>query len=184
MNEVGAIRSVEELNNFKREAQRLGPQPHLLVLLGLNTGLRIGDLLKLRVSDIRDRGYILLWEQKTGKQKEMRFHPSVVADIRRMTADRDGNELLFPSTWLAKRGKPISYKTAYGWVTKAARRAGINGLVGCHTLRKTYGYHFYKQYHDIATLMKIFNHSSEDVTMRYIGVTQESINAKTEKFRL
>lgn len=184
MNEVGTIRSMEVLKEFKREAQRLGQKPYMLVLLGLNTGLRIGDLLQLRVSDIRDRGYIVRREQKTGKQTEIRFHQSVVAEIRRMTADRRENELLFPSPWLSKRGEPIDYKTAYGWVNKAARRAGIKGPVGCHTLRKTYGYHFYQQYHDIATLMLHFNHSSESVTMRYIGVTQEHVNAKTEKFRL
>ena len=184
MNEVGTIRNTETLREFKRQAMKLGQKPYLLVLLGLNTGLRISDLLPLKVKDIMDKGYIIRREQKTGKQTEIRFHPAVVAEIRRMIAGRPDNELLFPSPHLSRRGQPIDYKTAYGWVNKAARAAGIKGPVGCHTLRKTYGYHFYQQYHDIATLMLHFNHAAESITLRYIGVTQEHINNKTERFRL
>lgn len=184
MNEVGTIRNPETLKEFKRQAMKLGDKPYLLVLLGLNTGLRIGDLLQIRVSDIRDKGYIIRREQKTGKQTEIRFHPAVVNEILRRIADRPDDELLFPSPQITHRGEPIGYRTAYGWVNKAARAAGIKGPVGCHTLRKTYGYHFYQQYKDIATLMLHFNHASESITLRYIGITQERINNKTERFRL
>ena len=184
VNEVGTIRNQETLKEFKRQARRLGKKPYMLVLLGLNTGLRIGDLLETRVRDIRDTGYIVRREKKTGKQTEVRFHPAVVAELKALTADMDDDELLFQSPWITHRKKPIDYSTAYKWINQAARAAGIKGPIGCHTLRKTYGYWFYKQYGDVAALMAHFNHSDERVTMRYIGVTQEHLNAKTEKFRL
>lgn len=184
MNSVGAIRNQETLREFKRQARKLGVRPYMLVLLGLNTGLRIGDLLEIRVRDIRDVGYIVRREQKTGKQTEIHFHPAVVAELNALAADRDGDELLFQSPWITHRREAISYKTAYAWINKAARAAGIKGPVGCHTLRKTYGYWFYRQYGDVAALMTHFNHSDERVTMRYIGVTQEHLDAKTSKFRL
>lgn len=184
MNSVNSIRNQEELREFKRQARKMGEQPYMLVLLGLNTGLRIGDLLQIRVRDIRDMGYIVRREQKTGKQTEIRFHPAVVAELRLLTADMDDDDLMFPSRYLTRKRDPISYETAYRWIKQAARAAGIKGPIGCHTLRKTYGYWFYKEYGDVATLMAHFNHSDERVTMRYIGVTQERINAKTEKFRL
>ena len=184
MNAVSPIRDAEKVKRVKREAARMGDQQYLLILLGLNTGLRVSDLLQVRVSDIRDRGYILRREQKTGKQTEVRFHESVVEEMRKKLAGRRGDELLFASPHINRRGQPINRDTAYKWVVTACRRAGIREPVGCHTLRKTYGYHFYQQYKDIATLMLKFNHTDESVTLRYIGVTQDHINAKTTRFRL
>ena len=55
---------------------------------------------------------------------------------------------------------------------------------GTHTMRKTFGYHYYRQTHDIATLMAIFNHSSQQITKRYIGITEDEINESLDKFRL
>lgn len=185
MNTVSPIRDMEMVKRVKREAQQMGEQPYLMVLLGLNTGLRVSDLLQVRVSDILGRGYILRREKKTGKHTEVRFHAGVVSEMRRLLAGKRGDELLFQSPHrYAKRDQPVDRNTAYSWVVTACRRAGITEPVGCHTLRKTYGYHFYQQYRDIATLMLKFNHSSEKETMRYIGITQEHINSKTERFRL
>lgn len=47
-------------------------------------------------------------------------------------------------------------------------------------MRKTFGYHFYEQYRDVATLMVIFNHSNEHTTLRYIGVEQNNIDEKMD----
>ena len=55
---------------------------------------------------------------------------------------------------------------------------------GTHSLRKTFGYHLYKQTKDIALLQKVLNHSSQDVTLRYIGVTQEIIDNNLKLFAL
>ena len=184
MNTVSPIRDKEMLRRVKKEAEKMGPQPYLLVLLGINTGLRVGDLLQVRVSDIMQRGYIIRREQKTGKQTEIRFSPKVLAELRRLLATRRGTELIFTSPQLQRRGEPIDRMTAYRWIVTACRRAGITEPVGCHTLRKTYGYHFYQQHRDVAMLMEIFNHASEAITMRYIGVTQEQINQKRQNFYL
>ena len=50
-----------------------------------------------------------------------------------------------------------------------------NYSIGTHTMRKTFGYTYYKVTKDVATLMDIFNHSSQAVTLRYIGITEEAI---------
>ena len=184
MNTVSPIRSMEDVRRVKQCAERMGQQQYLLILLGLNTGLRISDLLQITVGDMRDRGYIVRREQKTGKQTEIRIHPAVVASIVQMTATRASGELIFASRQAHRHGRPIDRSTAYRWVEEACRRAGIKGPIGCHTLRKTYGYHFYEQYHDIVTLMHHFNHSSESITLRYIGYTQQKVNEKTVKFRM
>ena len=184
MNIVSPIRSMDTVREVKRQAQLMGRQQYLMVLLGLNTGLRISDILQITVGDIQERGYIVRREIKTGKQTEIRFHPAVVSEIKRLTADRPMDELLFMSRQIGRSRKSVSRGTAYKWIVSACRRAGMTEPVGCHTLRKTYGYHHYMQNRDVVLLMMHFNHSSEAVTLRYIGVTQDQINRTTQKFRL
>ena len=63
------------------------------------------------------------------------------------------------------------------------RVASVHELdyIGTHTMRKTFGYKYYRQFRDIPTLMKILNHSSQAVTIRYIGL-EEEIRASFDKF--
>lgn len=69
-------------------------------------------------------------------------------------------------------------------MNKAARMVGIKGKIGTHTLRKTFGCHFYQQYNDIVMLQKIFNHSTPSITLRYIGIEQEDIDEVYRNFYL
>ena len=184
MIEVGAIRDRDKVNELKRQARKLGEQQYLLVLIGLNSGLRIGDILRLKASDFRESDELCLKEQKTGKKTYIEMHPAVLLEIRKMISKKADDELLFPSPQLKRRKEAISYKTAYSWVNKAARAAGIKGAVGCHTLRKTYGYHFYQDKRDVALLMEHFNHSDQGVTLRYIGIVREYKNKKTRDFKI
>lgn len=185
MNTVSSIRDKQKVQRLKEEAQKMGDMPYLYILLGLNTGLRSSDLIALTVGDFRDRGFIVRREKKTGKETEIRLHPAVVTDVIRMTADRRCDELIFQSAhpW-AEPNTPISRATAYRWVNEACKRAGITEPVGTHTLRKTYGYWFYIKYRDVVALMTHFNHTSEAITLRYIGYTQDKLNRQTEEFVL
>jgi len=56
--------------------------------------------------------------------------------------------------------------------------------IGTHTLRKTFGYHFYQKYKDIALLQELFNHSAPSVTLRYIGINQDMIDVAMKEFKL
>ena len=184
MNIVDPIRDEAMLRRVKEEARKMGIQQYLLVLIGVNTGLRVSDILPLRVSDFRIRGYVVRREKKTGKHIEIQLHPAVVAEVNRLVSDWEDERLLFRSKRSDNKEPWIDRNTALSWIKAICRRAGFIGQVGCHTLRKTYGYHFYQKTHDLATLMLHFNHSEEAVTLRYIGVTQEMINRKTRAFRL
>ena len=63
-------------------------------------------------------------------------------------------------------------------------KIGIDYKIGTHTLRKTFGYHHYKKFKDVALLQKIFNHSSPAITLRYIGIDQEEIDESYNNFIL
>ena len=73
---------------------------------------------------------------------------------------------------------------AYRILNKAAVRVGINGEIGTHTLRKTFGYHMYMKTKDVALLQELFNHSSPSVTLRYIGINQDRLDQAMDDFRL
>ncbi|MDX9806823.1 MAG: site-specific integrase, partial [bacterium] len=53
-----------------------------------------------------------------------------------------------------------------------------------HTLRKTFGYHFYQKTKDVALLQQLFNHSAPSVTLRYIGINQDIMDMAIEDFSL
>ena len=169
---IKPITDREMIQRVKMEAQRMGPQPYMLILIGLNTGLRISDILPLRVGDFRQSDRLMIFEKKTGKFSEIKLPAVVVNDVRRATAKKKDEDLLFESRCFTKKGRPIDYITAYRWVKEACRRAGMDRFVGCHTLRKTYGYTMYRRHHDVGQLMEHFNHSSQDVTLKYIGISQ------------
>lgn len=74
--------------------------------------------------------------------------------------------------------------SAYRIIKTACKSAGLSEKVGTHTMRKTFGYHHYKKYKDIAMLQKIFNHSNSTITLRYIGIEQEQIEESYTNFIL
>ena len=93
----------------------------------------------------------------------------------------EGTDWLFPSR---KGDKSISRIQAYRQLNKAADMADIPEGIGTHTMRKTFGYWYYKQTKDIATLQTILNHSHPEITLRYIGITDEEIENSLQSFKL
>jgi site-specific recombinase XerD len=71
-----------------------------------------------------------------------------------------------------------SWTRQYVWqfLNDYAFSLGFRIKIGTHTLRKTFGYHAFKNGVDLSLLMRIFNHSCQAVTLRYIGITQDQID--------
>lgn len=80
--------------------------------------------------------------------------------------------------------KPISRVMAYMIINQACKKAQITDNVGTHTLRKTFGYHHYQTFHDVAILQYLLNHSSPSITLRYIGITQDNVEDTLKQFEL
>jgi len=90
------------------------------------------------------------------------------------------NEPLFTSI----RKNRFDRTTAYYVIKDACIEAGLQERVGTHTMRKTFGYHHYQQFKDVVLLQKIFNHSTPQITLRYIGVEQDEIDDSYKNFIL
>ena len=158
----------------------------LLLVVGFNTSLRISDIRRFRVRDLRGQDYAEIKAQKTGKEAKILINPHARRDINRLLAGRSGDEYILQSK---QRGpdhkpRPITRQRAYQIINEIARKAGIKDHIGCHTLRKTFGYFHYKRYKDVALLQQLFNHASPSITLRYIGITQDEIDDTLADFFL
>lgn len=155
---------------------------YLMFLLGIRTGLRITDILELKVKDIRDkngaiRTHIVTKENKTNKRKRIKIHIELKRELEQQVINKDDEAYLIQSNKKDKfkDRKHISRQRAWEVLKKVADFVGIDEI-GCHTLRKTFGYHYYKRTKDIALLQNIFNHSSPEITLRYIGITDDMMD--------
>lgn len=179
MNIVQPIRDTGKINEMKNQLMKSGTRDYLLFVIGINTGLRVSDILALNVGDVRGQDFYTLVEEKTGKRKRINLH-AVRADIDAYTRNMPDDAPLFASR---TGGGAITRVQAYRILNTAAAACGL-GEVGTHTMRKTFGYHFYQRTHDVAMLQKLFNHSSPSITLRYIGIEQDEIDAATADFSL
>ena len=182
MKYVQPIRDKNKIEEIKSYLKQNGSRDLLLFTMGINTGLRISDLLKLRVIDVRNKSHVEIKEQKTGKIKRFPLIGNLQSMIDEYTKGKLDNEYLFRSREGAN--KPITRVMAYKIINNACRKAGITDNVGTHTLRKTFGYHHYQQFHDVAILQYLLNHSSPSITLRYIGITQDNVETTLQQFEL
>jgi len=180
MNYVQPIRDKDKIENMKRVLLEANQRDYILFLLGINTGMRISDMLRLRVRDALG-DFIVIKEQKTGKANRYFVPPHIKKDLHVYMQDMEYDDFLFQG----RKGynTPITRQRAYEVLQNAARVVGLRE-VGTHTMRKTFGYHLYKQTKDVVLLMQIFKHSDPSVTLRYIGINEDSKETALRRFRL
>src|SRR5699024_7365728 len=163
MNFVQPIRDPEYIRVMKNFLREKSERNYILFVAGINSGLRISDLLPLRGLDAK-RPYFTLVEKKTRKQKRIAITLSIQRELREYIKDKEDHEFLLKS----REGinKPMGRSMAYKILNEAADYVSLEEI-GTHTLRKPFGDHFYMQYKDVAMLQEIFNHSSPDITLKY-----------------
>ena len=173
---VEPIRSKVKIKQMYRYLANKDPKYGLLFKFGLNTGLRISDILPVKFKDVCNeygefRDYFILKERKTGKEKKIKLNKALRKAIEAHAKDKN----LTPDSYLfsSKKGKHLGRIQAYRVMKEAARIVGIENF-GTHSLRKTWGYWTYKMSkYNIGLIMDTFNHSSPHITLRYIGINQD-----------
>jgi integrase len=181
LNLVQPIRDKEKLTMMKAELKRQNYRDYIMFLLGINTGLRIGDILKLRIKDVKDKTHIIIKEQKTNKSKRIFINSTLKEELADYIEGLNDDSFLFKSN--KGTNKAISRRHAYRVLKKAGSNIGLKEI-GTHTMRKTFGYWHYQKFHDVALLQELFNHSAPSVTLRYIGINQDLLDKSMMNFTL
>ena len=174
---------IQEIQNFLRD----NPRDYLLFVLGLNTALRIGDILRLKASDVRSKGQVKdilkVRISKTGRQKRIALNLAIKKALRFFFKCNTGladNEFLFTGRG---RDKPMSRVNAWMILKRIAEKFDLPDI-GTHSLRKTWGYQARKAGIEISVIQEKLGHRTPGVTKRYIGITDDEVHEVEREFCL
>ena len=196
MNSAQPIKKTKDLENFKRYYKEIKPnyRNELMIILGLNTALRISDILSLEWQSVYDfekkeyRNHIVIMEQKTGKFSQIYLNTNVLEALKTYKEYlKQNNRIIEPDTFLfnhSNKNTPITRTQAFRIIKEAADFYKISGVISCHSLRKTFGYHAWKQGVPPVLLVTVFNHSSFNITKRYLGIEQDDKDKIFKKIKL
>ena len=195
MNFVEPIRDRKKIAQIKNQLR--GQRRYrdlLLFVVGINTALRISDLLKLRVEHFFDdhqriRQRFWIKEQKKGKRQEVAINDSIQEVLEEyLTAypeiTGDHKHFIFFNTKANSFMQPIRRGQSWKVITSICRQVGLRGNFGTHSLRKTWGYHARMQGVDLALIMHRLNHESIAYTKRYLGITDDELQAVSKRLNL
>ena len=174
---VSPIRNIKDIKKIKRKLKS-HPRDLLLFTLGVNNGLRISDLLDLKVGDVRGLApgeTLKILEKKTGKMNVLMVNKESrkVLDSFLNEARPGDEEFLFKS----RKGENNPITKSYVNQKMKVWTAGMKGNYGTHSMRKTFGFIQRKEFGvGFEILCKRFGHSNPSVTMRYLGIEDKEVS--------
>lgn len=190
MNTVEPIRSLKKLEDMKKFLLGSNVRDYALFIFAINNALRISDILKFKWVDVLDadqkfKRQIYLREKKTGKEKRFILNKNAIEALQRLL-DAQKTISLENYIFSSRQGenKPVTSVRAWQIIKGAAMAVGIKEEIGCHSTRKTWGYHAWKNGIQLPVIMEMLNHTSLSTTKRYLGITQDTINDAIEKLNL
>src|SRR4030042_424012 len=177
-------RKIAQVKNLLRGQQRY--RDLLLFTVGINSALRISDLLPLKVFDfVTETGEIrprfTICEEKHNKRNVITINSAIQEALRLYIPFYSG--ILKPENYIFFRARlsvhpynePLGYKRAWQLISQVCHEVGLIGNYGTHTLRKTWAYHARLAGVPMELIMNKLNHDSFAATKRYIGVTDDEI---------
>lgn len=175
------IREKESLELFMNYYKTEQPNPRNAALIdfGIYTALRISDILNLQWRDVYNfktqqyLPHLFVQEKKTGKTNVIALNANLVKSLEFYRNNRQLSEEDFIFTKSTNYRQPLSRSQAFRIVKRAAEESLHAEHISCHSLRKTFGYHAWKQGTPPALLMDIYNHSSYKITKKYLGIEQD-----------
>ncbi|MEK4983603.1 tyrosine-type recombinase/integrase [Bacillus sp. FSL K6-6540] len=169
------IRDKLQLNLLRKCLKEVSYRDYCLFEVGLNGAYRVTDLLQLRIKDVSEGVGVIKSRYPNGMPISSEAHYA----LTRYLSEREKylpDDPLFVSR-KRKNGQlaPIQRDIVYKTLRRAAIKAGINLPIGCHTMRKSWGYHEVLSGRKLSSVKKILNHPSIKSTLSYIGFTAEEI---------
>lgn len=183
MKVVQPIREKKKINAMKTLLKEYDEKYYLLFRIGINVGLRVSDILNLKVSDVRAKDHVTIIEKKTGKTKRFLMPATLQKEIAKFISDRNMEDDDFLIQSRKGHNKPITRVQAYRVLHEIGEQIGLEE-VGTHSMRKTMGYFHYQEHKDVAILQEIFNHAAPSICLRYIGITDDMKDNSLKNFDL
>ncbi|WP_418755268.1 tyrosine-type recombinase/integrase [Eubacterium ventriosum] len=181
MGKTQPIKNPADVKRFKEYFLRKKQiRNYAMVTLAINTSLRIGDLLRLKWGDVYNfkitqyKEHIAIIEQKTNKHNIIALNHEAKRALELLRASLlsvSENDCIFKSR--VGDNRPIGRICAFRIIKEAVNDLNLEGIISCHSLRKTFGYHAWKKGVPPALIMSIYNHSSIEITKRYLSIDQD-----------
>jgi integrase len=159
------------------------PRDHLLFVMGINNGIRVGDLLNIKVGDVRylKPGQVhQITESKTKKKNVVVINKPVRKALDTYFSNSAGQIENHHYLFRSRKGEnfPLSVQAVHGLVKKWTQAINLKGNYGTHTLRKTWGYQQRTKYGvGFDVIAKRFNHSDPKTTMTYLGIEDKEVHS-------
>jgi integrase len=165
-------------------------QQRLLFKVIINMALRVSDAIDLKVDQIRGKNIAKVYIKKQKFTKKIKINDALKEAIELyIPKDAKDDDYLFPSpekkvkkfsTGKYKKKGHITRMTAYNWMTKAAKAAGLTfdeESIACHGIRKYFGTVANEMGMTIAEIQAAYAHKSASTTIRYLGIDDKKVNA-------
>jgi integrase len=195
MNFVEPIRDkkkIAQIKNLLRGQKRF--RDLLLFVVGINTALRISDLLQLQIGQFLDdqkhiKRRFWIKEHKRNKRHEVIINTSIREAVDEFLVafpdiGEDRNNFIFFNSKVKDYSHPIKRGQAWKFINSICCEVGLSGNFGTHSIRKTWGYHARKSGVDLALIMHKLNHESIAYTKRYLGITDDELQAVSLRLNL
>ncbi len=195
MNFVEPIRDRKKIAQIKNLLRGQGRFRDLLLFtVGINTALRISDVLQLRIGQFVDeqnrmRSRFEVREIKTGKRHDVTINDSIreaLSEYLRVYPDVTDNpdNFVFFNSEFNRFSAPLKRGRVWEFISAICKEVGLQSNYGTHSLRKTWGYQARMQGVDLALIMYKLNHASLTDTKRYVGITDEEVGDVVRRLNL
>jgi len=162
-----AIKDKAVIGKIENEIKKISIRDYLVFKIGIETGLKLNEILSLIVKDIDDN---------------FKINPDLLIEIVQYITKRnkDNEQYIFTSE-ISKKNTKLNDLTVNRSFIKACEVLKIEKISG-QTIRKTFGYWYYKENNrDISFLQNLFNHSAPSVTYKYIGLDNREVKKRILK---
>lgn len=150
------------------------PKHKLMVALAYGAGLRVSELMKIRVRNVDFDDNIIYVSEGKGKKDRLTLLPEILRpDLQKAVTGKYPTDVLFAS----ERGGQLTSRSIQQVFARALRSSGITKCATFHSLRHSFATHVLEQGTDIRFIQKLLGHANIRTTQRYTHVSTASIRA-------
>lgn len=186
------IKDIEKVYDIQDYLKYKNKRDYVLFVLGISTGYRAGDLVKLKVRDVKEAlrtGYFLILEGKKQNTRNIRKEnikpreTKIVSKTERILRDYIKDKKDYEYMFQSRKGinEHITVAHVSRILSEAASNFGLQNITA-HSMRKTYAYLIYvESEYDIVAVKEMLGHSSIEITKRYLGLDRELYDKYSDK---